>query len=103
MREFKIKVPFIGYSEVIVTLTNDHEFDSEKEILDAVWEDAENAVYAESNALRSCERFETFKYVEAFNGGRYRTVDHKFAFEIEDVTEEYDEEGEEDDSESIHN
>ena len=98
MREFKIKVPFIGYSEVVVEISNDHEFDNDKELEEVAWEDAENKVYYESCSLRNCERFEILRNVEGSNDYRYRCVDQKFKYEIEDITPE-DEEGEEDDTE----
>ena len=98
MREFKVKIPFIGYSEVLVEIPNDHEFDNDKELEEAAWEDAENQVYSESSRMKNCDRFEILKHVEGSNDHRYRCVDVKFKYEIEDITEE-DEEEEEDDTE----
>lgn len=83
MREYKVRVPFIGYSDVIIEIENEGDFDSDKELEEAAWEQASEMVYQE---MRHVDCFETEERVQAVTNDRYAALIYKFDSTIEDIT-----------------
>lgn len=96
MKTFQVKVPFIGYKMVEVEIENEEDFDSEAELEDAAWEQAEEQVYNDAQNS-DFDRFEVEERVEAITNDRYGALIYKFDKEIEDIT--IGQEEEEDDTE----